>query len=93
MVSLDSYFENKKCNFIKMDIEGAEYPALCGGINLIKRDRPILAISIYHSLTDYYRIPQYIMNELQNYKYYIRHHSLVLSETVFYAIPNELIIM
>lgn len=91
VISLDSYFENKKCNFIKMDVEGAEYPALCGGIHIIRRDRPILTISIYHSMEDYYRIPKYLKNELQDYKFYIRHHSLVLSETVLYAIPDELI--
>ncbi len=90
VLSLDSYFEDKYCNFIKMDIEGAEYPALCGGIKTIKRDRPILAISIYHSLEDYYRIPNYLMRELQNYHYCIRHHALIFSETVLYAIPNEL---
>ena len=89
-ISLDIYFKDKNCNFIKMDIEGAEYPALCGGIETIKRDRPILAISIYHSLKDYYRIPKYLRSELQGYTYYIRHHSLILCETVLYAIPNEL---
>ncbi len=91
VISLDKYFDDKHFNFIKMDIEGAEYPALCGGIVTIKRDRPILAISIYHSLEDYYRIPNYLMEELHNYKYYIRHHALILCETVLYAIPAELL--
>lgn len=90
-ISLDSYFIERKCNFIKMDIEGAEYAALCGGIKTIKRDRPILAISIYHSLEDYYRIPNYLMEQLEHYRYYIRHHALTFSETVLYAIPDELI--
>lgn len=91
-ISLDTYFSDKKCNFIKMDIEGAEYPALCGGIRLIKRDRPILAISIYHSLDDFFRIPYYLMEQLDCYHYYIRHHALTFSETVLYAIPDELVI-
>ncbi len=91
VISLDKYFEDKHYNFIKMDIEGAEYPALCGGIETIKRDRPILAISIYHSLEDYYKIPNYLMGKLQDYKYYIRHHALILCETVLYAIPDELL--
>lgn len=47
-VSIDEYFQNQKCNYIKMDIEGAEYEALIGGMQVIKRDRPILAISVYH---------------------------------------------
>ena len=28
VVSIDDYLENANCNFIKMDIEGAELPAL-----------------------------------------------------------------
>lgn len=88
-VSLNTYFKEKSCNFIKMDIEGAEYPALCGAIDVIRRDRPILAISIYHSVEDYYRIPDYLTSMLENYRYYIRHHALILSETVLYAIPEE----
>lgn len=88
-ISLDTFFKNRKCNFIKMDIEGAEYPALRGGIKIIKRDRPILAISIYHSLDDYFKIPNYLMQQLVHYKYYIRQHALILSETVLYAIPEE----
>lgn len=89
-VSIDDYFGEEKCNYIKMDIEGAELPALRGGICLIKRERPILAISIYHSLEDFWKIPKYLMAELDNYRYYVRHHSLIFGETVLYGVPNEL---
>lgn len=87
VVSIDDFFSSKRCDYIKMDIEGAEYEALEGGINVIRRDRPVLAISIYHSLEDFWRIPQYLMSELNNYKYYVRQHSLIFGETVLYAIP------
>lgn len=89
-VSIDDFFKEEKCNYIKMDIEGAELPALMGGIQLIKRERPILAISIYHSLEDFWKIPQYLMAELDSYRYYVRHHSLIFGETVLYGVPNEL---
>ena len=89
-VSIDDFFKEEKCNYIKMDIEGAELPALMGGIQFIKRERPILAISIYHSLEDFWKIPQYLMAELDNYRYYVRHHSLIFGETVLYGVPNEL---
>ncbi len=90
VVSIDDYFGEEKCNYIKMDIEGAELPALMGGIQLIKRERPILAISIYHSLEDFWKIPQYLMAELDHYRYYVRHHSLIFGETVLYGVPDEL---
>lgn len=89
VISLDEFIKNKKCNFIKMDIEGAEYEALKGGINSIKRERPILAISIYHSLEDFWKIPIYLMSNLENYDFYIRHHALICCETVLYAIPKN----
>ncbi|HET7764317.1 MAG TPA: FkbM family methyltransferase [Burkholderiales bacterium] len=40
---LDDYLgEISECRIIKLDIEGAELPALRGGRNLISRDRPLL---------------------------------------------------
>ena len=87
-LKLDSFFYEKKVDFIKMDIEGAELRALQGGIHTIRRDRPILAISLYHSPHDIAEIPVYLHNELTNYKFFVRHHSLIGSETVLYAIPQ-----
>ena len=88
VVSIDEFINENKCNFIKMDIEGAELPALKGAIHVIKRERPILAICIYHSLKDYWEIPKFLISELENYKYYVRHHALICNETVLYAIPK-----
>lgn len=89
MVTIDEYFKNICIDLIKMDIEGAEMNALRGGMEVIKRDRPVLAISIYHSIEDYYEIMKMLLHCLEKYKYYIRHHSMVFCETVLYAIPIE----
>lgn len=43
-----------------MDIEGAEPFALKGAIESIKKFKPKLAISVYHSLTDFFEIPKII---------------------------------
>ena len=72
-----------------MDIEGAEYQALIGGEHIIERDRPILAISIYHSMEDRVEIPLYLIRKLKNYYFIIRHHSYTYSETILYGIPKE----
>lgn len=87
VVAIDSYFRDIKIDFVKMDIEGAELGALKGGINTIKRDRPVLAISVYHSLEDRVDIPKYLFNQLENYKFYLRQHSIWFAETVLYAVP------
>lgn len=88
-ITINEYFKNKKIDFIKMDIEGAEYNALIGGMDVICRDRPILAISIYHGLEDIVRIPELLFGELDNYYFMVRHHSYTYSETILYGIPVE----
>lgn len=86
---LDMMFVNRKIDFLKMDIEGAELPALKGGEHLLLESRPILAISIYHTLDDLVDIPLYLMTLLEQYIFFIRHHSFSIGETVLYGIPEE----
>ena len=88
-VTIDEFFEQIEYDFIKMDIEGAELRALRGGIKTIKKCRPIMAISLYHSIDDVVDIPLYLIDELESYYYLIRHHSFIDSETVLYCIPCE----
>jgi FkbM family methyltransferase len=45
MVTLDQWAQNnniQRCDFIKIDIEGAEYFAFLGGRNFIRRTRPVI---------------------------------------------------
>lgn len=90
VTAIDVVPECENATFIKMDIEGAEMNALLGGINTIKRNRPKLAISIYHSNEDMLRIPEWCINNLENYHFYIRHHHYLPGDTVFYAIPTKI---
>ena len=46
-----------RVDFIKMDIEGSEKPALKGGENTIRRFRPRMSISIEHLADDFTAIP------------------------------------
>ena len=86
VVTLDSQLLGKKITFIKMDIEGFEIKALRGASNLITKNKPKLAICIYHKFEDLWEIPFYIKQLNAEYKIYIRHHSFNLYETVCYAI-------
>lgn len=85
VVAIDDYFKDKKTSFIKMDIESYEFDALCGALKTLKRDRPKLAICIYHNATDMYRIILYIKSLNLGYCFKLDHHSVNLSETVLYA--------
>lgn len=83
--SLDSYINNKKVTMVKVDIEGFEMEMLKGSKNIIKNQRPKLAISIYHKYEDLFEIPIFINEIMPDYKMEIRHHSSNLSETVLYC--------
>jgi len=73
--------------YIKMDVEGAELESLKGAKDVIQRDKPKLAICIYHKPEDMVTIPLYIKEIVPGYKLYVRHHSNSIYETVLYAIP------
>ncbi len=75
-----------RVSFIKMDIEGAELRALRGAKYLIQKYKPKLAISIYHKPEDIIDIPNYIVDLVPEYKFYIRQYSYGYCETVLYAI-------
>lgn len=83
-IALDSFIK-EKVTFIKMDIEGAEQRALKGAAEIIKKDKPKLAICLYHKLEDMWEIPFYIHELVPEYKIYIRHHGKNDEETVMYA--------
>lgn len=87
VVALDDVVECKDATFIKMDIEGAEYNALLGMRNIIKNNRPKLAICIYHSDEDMLRLIELVHSFDSNYKLYVRQHCRDYTETVLYAIP------
>lgn len=77
----------EKVTFIKMDVEGSELESLKGAKNTIMKDKPKLAICIYHKPEDMITLPMYIKELNSNYKLYLRHHSNGAGETVLYALP------
>jgi len=88
VIAIDTIEECSDATFIKMDIEGSEMNALKGAIKTIIKNRPKLAICIYHSDEDMINIPEYLFSNLENYSFYVRHYSDSIMETVFYAIPK-----
>jgi FkbM family methyltransferase len=86
--SIDKLVERNnlaRLDFIKMDIEGAEMMALRGATETLKRFKPVLAISVYHKLIDFYEIPQEIDKLGLGYKFYFQHSTLHGDETVVFA--------
>ncbi len=85
-VPIDEVVTEERVTFIKMDVEGAELESLHGAEKTILRDRPKLAICIYHKPEDMITIPLYIKELVPEYKLYVRHHTNVDLETVLYAV-------
>ena len=84
VVSLDEFL-TEPYSFLKADIESFEYKMLLGAKESIKKNKPLLAICIYHNAVDFYSIPLLIKEILPEYKIAIRHHLDDTSETVVYA--------
>lgn len=76
----------RNATWIKMDIEGAEFAALQGAEETIRRNHPKLTICLYHSDEDMLRIPEYIHELVPEYRLYVRQYRSNGTETVLYAV-------
>jgi FkbM family methyltransferase len=88
VVPLDQALAGEKITFIKMDIEGAEPQGLRGAADLIRSQRPTLAICIYHDFRHLWEIPTYLKSLVPGYRIYLRHHTNLEYETVCYALAD-----
>ncbi|HET9100296.1 MAG TPA: FkbM family methyltransferase [Acidobacteriaceae bacterium] len=89
LVPLDARFASQCVSMIKMDIEGGEFDALRGARKIIRRDRPILAICVYHSQQDLWRLPLLIRSMVSDYRMYLKAYRGDGIQTVVYAVPPE----
>lgn len=85
VIALDNYFAEQKISFLKADIEGYEWNMLHGVERVIRRDRPKLAICMYHTPFDMYRLALKIRLYCPDYKFAVRQHYCDILETVLYA--------
>ncbi|MGN0161822.1 MAG: FkbM family methyltransferase [Lachnospiraceae bacterium] len=100
--TIDNLYKDEGISLIEMDIEGAELDVLMTGIEVIKKQRPILAICAYHKKDDLIVLPKFVNDNLDNYTIKLRKYPSELflglpgiqqiNELVMYAIPNERLI-
>lgn len=88
-VALDDIFPNFDPTFISMDVEGVELEALKGAEQLIKKNKPDLAIAIYHTPKHSWEIPLWIHGLDSGYKMYMRNYTGYVYETVLYATTSD----
>jgi len=84
ITTIDEYAgeHNLDVALIKLDIEGNEYEAINGAIETIKRLRPILLISLYHTPKDFFEIKPLLEDLSLGYKFMVRKLSLTEYEIV-----------
>jgi len=84
VTALDTFMDTP-VGMIKLDIEGAELSALHGMRETIRRDRPFMAVCVYHLRGDVLAIMNELNRLVPEYRFWLRHYSASLSETVLYA--------
>jgi FkbM family methyltransferase len=74
-----------RVDFIKLDVEGAEFNTIRGALRTIARFKPNLAISVYHGLDDLHAIPELLLKMCPDYVFHFGHHHPDIYDTVLYA--------
>ncbi|GBR73677.1 methyltransferase FkbM family protein [Candidatus Termititenax aidoneus] len=89
VITLDDYVRehNLKIGLIKTDLEGAEQDFLKGAENTIKKQKPVLMISIYHSAADFFKIKPMLESWDLGYTFSVRRETdgFALLETTLIA--------
>ena len=73
IITVDEYVtaNNIEIGLIKADVEGYEQKLILGAMNIIKEQKPVLLISIYHNPEDFYFIKPILEEWNLNYTYKI----------------------
>lgn len=85
---LDSFAEQLHPTILKIDVEGWEMRLLSGSRKMICRDKPVIAVAVYHRERDFWEIPLCLKQWVPEYRFYLRSY-MNAAETILYAIPPE----
>jgi hypothetical protein len=82
---------NERVDLLKMDIEGAEIPALRGASRTLNSAHPDLAIAAYHRPDDLVKLPAFL--EKAGYvgpafELHVGHYSDCLDDTILYYVKS-----
>lgn len=93
VTSIDNFVYSNNLNpgLIKLDVEGVEYDSIIGAEKTIKEFKPVLLISVYHTLKDFLEIKP-LIEKMTDYKFLIRGTRPEMLNTEFMLIgyPAEL---
>ena len=93
IVRLDDYVKQNNIvpGIIKTDLEGYEMPFLKGALETIRKYRPIMVLSIYHSANDFFGIKPFIESLDLGYRFKLfkTDDGRILCGTCLICIPEE----
>lgn len=69
-ITVDSLGVNP--DYIKYDVEGAEYEAIVGSLETINKAMPVLLVSLYHKSRDIFSLPLFLSEKTNGYRFYLR---------------------
>lgn len=94
VTTLDRFFSSRDSNigFIKADIEGLGLKMLQGAVEVFKRDRPVLSLSMYHSEEEFWGQYEFLRDLNLNYQFRILllHRGPTLGELTLWGVPEEI---
>lgn len=94
VTTIDNFVSKNNLNLglIKLDVEGFESNVIKGAAESIKKYRPVMLISIYHTPQDFFEIKPFIESLNLNYKFKIKKTApqYLLTELMLIAYPAEL---
>jgi FkbM family methyltransferase len=88
VATLDEVTAGENPTFLKLDVEGDELAALQGGIEILQRAKPVVAVCVYHRPEDLWTIPLFLHEVLPAHRLFLRAHAWDGFELVAYAIPH-----
>ena len=85
--SLDHILDGRGVSFVKMDVEGAERPAILGMEATIRRWHPKMLMAAYHRTEDIYTLPRMLWEIWPEARIYLRKHPYIPGwEANFYIV-------
>ncbi len=83
---LDELMKGRACTFLKIDVEGYDKKAIMGAAEMIREQKPVIAVAAYHRESDFYEIFELLYGLYEDYHFYLRSYMNV-QETILYAVP------
>ncbi len=65
-----------KVDYVKMDVEGAEFEAI-SGMQSVAEQSPAMCVSAYHKTNDFFDLVNLLGSRLKDSKIYLRHHRYI----------------